>query len=261
MCSPARRTRSRPTFAFAPSATPDDPRITLHVVNNARNRDRYLEPGIDRRFAEIVEQVRPDLVHVGHLNHLSISLPFEAAARSIPVVYTLHDYWPMCPRGQFIQTFPSDPVDLWAVCDGQENRKCAERCYARYFGGSPDDREADVAYWTGWVERRMRHVRETTELVDCFIAPARYLRDRYRDEFGLPASKLVHLDYGFDLARLRGRRGAPAGGAVRLRLYRYPHSREGRPGSNPGLRSRRRGRRSCASGVGLGARTRRHSRR
>ena len=58
----------------------------------------------------------------------------------------------------------------------------------------------------------MRHVREMTELVDCFIAPARYLRDRYRDEFGLPASKLVHLDYGFDLARLRGRRvHRPAG--------------------------------------------------
>ncbi|MDE0703642.1 MAG: glycosyltransferase, partial [Rhodospirillaceae bacterium] len=138
--------------------------------------------------------------------------PFEAAARSIPVVYTLHDYWPMCPRGQFMQTFPLDPEDLWAACDGQEDRKCAERCYARYFGGAPDEREADVAYWTGWVERRMRHVREMTELVDCFIAPSRYLLDRYRDGFGIPAGKLVHLDYGFDLARLRGRRDRPEGG-------------------------------------------------
>ena len=201
-----------PDFRLLTERDSDDPRITLHVVNNARNRDRYLEPGIDRRFAEIVERVRPDLVHIGHLNHLSISLPFEAAVRSIPVVYTLHDYWPMCPRGQFIQMFPQDPAEPWAVCDGQEHRKCAERCYARYFGGSPDDREADVAYWTGWVERRMRHVRETTELVDCFIAPARYLRDRFRDEFGIPASKLVRLDYGFDLARLRGRRARRPGG-------------------------------------------------
>ena len=201
-----------PDFHLRTERDPDDPRITLHVVNNARNRDRYLEPGIDRRFAEILERIRPDLVHVGHLNHLSISLPFEAAARSLPVVYTLHDYWPMCPRGQFIQMFPRDPTEVWALCDGQEDQKCAEHCYARYFGGSPDDREADVAYWTGWVERRMRHVWETTELVDCFIAPARYLRDRYRDEFGLPASKLVHLDYGFDLARLRGRRVRPPGG-------------------------------------------------
>ena len=201
-----------PDFRLREEHDPDDPRIALHVVNNPRNRDRYREPGIDRRFAEILDRVRPDVVHVGHLNHLSTSLPFEAAARSVPVVYTLHDYWPMCPRGQFIQTFPLDPEDPWAVCDGQDDRKCAERCYARYFGGAPDEREADAVYWTGWVERRMRHVREMTELVDCFIAPARYLLDRYRDGFGLAESKLVHLDYGFDLARLGGRRDRPEGG-------------------------------------------------
>ena len=220
---------------------PDDPRIALHVVNNPRNRDRYREPGIDRRFAEVLDRVRPDIVHVGHLNHLSTSLPFEAAARSIPVVYTLHDYWPMCPRGQFMQTFPLDPEDPWAACDGQEDRKCAERCYARYFGGAPDEREADAVYWTGWVGRRMRHVREMTELVDCFIAPARYLLDRYRDGFGLPASKLVHLDYGFDLARL-----GPGGASVRrparirVRLYRHAYSGQGDPAPDPRLRGRRR---------------------
>ncbi len=201
-----------PDFRLREEHDPDDPRIALHVVNNPRNRDRYREPGIDRRFAEVLDRVRPDIVHVGHLNHLSTSLPFEAAARSIPVVHTLHDYWPMCPRGQFILTYPLDPEDPWTVCDGQEDRKCAERCYARYFGGAPDEREADAAYWTGWVARRMRHVREMTELVDCFIAPGRYLLDRYRDGFGLAESKLVHLDYGFDLARLGGRRDRPEGG-------------------------------------------------
>ena len=34
---------------------PDDAQITLHVVNNPRNRDRYREPGIDRRFAEVID--------------------------------------------------------------------------------------------------------------------------------------------------------------------------------------------------------------
>jgi hypothetical protein len=52
----------------------------------------------------------------------------------------------------------------------------------------------------------MAHVREMTELVDLFIAPARYLLDRYQREFGLPARKLTYLDYGFDLTRLRGRK-------------------------------------------------------
>ena len=175
-----------PDFQMHVERDPDDPRVTLHVVNNPRNRDRYREPGIDRCFAETLDRVRPDIVHVGHLNHLSTSLPAEAAARAIPVVYTLQDYWLMCPRGQFIQAFPQDPDDPWAVCDGQQDRKCAEGCYARYFGGDPEEREADVAYWTAWVERRMRQVRQAAELVDLFVAPSRYLHDRYRDAFGLP---------------------------------------------------------------------------
>ena len=194
-----------PDFDLRAERDPDDSRIALHVVNNPRNKDRYRETGIDRRFAELVDRLRPDIVHVGHLNHLSIALPFEAATRSVPVVYTLHDYWLMCPRGQFMQTFPRDRRDLWTACDGQEDRKCAERCYARYFGGAPEERETDIALWTGWVERRMRHVREMSEFVDLFVAPSRYLLDRHRDEFGLPARKLIYLDYGFDHARLSGR--------------------------------------------------------
>lgn len=187
----------------------DDPRVTVHVVNNPRFKDCYRATGIDRRFAEVLDGVQPDIVHIGHLNHLSTSLVREAALREVPLVFTLHDYWLMCPRGQFMQMFPEDPNNLWAACDGQEDRKCAERCYARYFSGAPDERDADVGYWTDWVARRMRHVREMSELVDLFIAPAKYLNDRYRDAFGLPESKLVYLDYGFARERMRERRRAP----------------------------------------------------
>jgi glycosyltransferase involved in cell wall biosynthesis/MoaA/NifB/PqqE/SkfB family radical SAM enzyme len=198
-----------PDFRLRVERDADDPRITAHVVNNPRLKDRYRADGVDQRFAEVLDRVTPDLVHVGHLNHLSTSLVREAALREVPIVFTLHDYWLMCPRGQFMQMFPEDPGDLWAACDGQEDRKCAERCYARYFSGAPDEREVDVAYWTGWVARRMRHVREMTELVDLFIAPARYLHDRYRDAFGVSERKLVYLDYGFARERMGGRRRTP----------------------------------------------------
>ncbi|RME28503.1 MAG: glycosyltransferase [Deltaproteobacteria bacterium] len=194
-----------PDFRLHLERDPDDPRVVLHIVNNPRNKDRYRDSGIDQRFAEVLDRVRPDVVHVGHLNHLSTSLLIEAATRAVPIVYTLHDYWLMCPRGQFMQMFPQDPENLWASCDGQDDRKCAARCYARYFSGAPEEREDDLAYWAHWVGRRMRHVREMAELVDLFVAPARYLYDRYRDEFGIPARKLVYLDYGFDRSRLRGR--------------------------------------------------------
>lgn len=198
-----------PDFRLRVERDEDDPRISVHVVNNPRFKDRYRATGIDQRFAEVIDRVRPDVVHVGHLNHLSTSLLREAALREVPIVFTLHDYWLMCPRGQFMQTFPEDPNNLWAACDGQDDRTCAERCYARYFSGAPDERAVDVAYWTDWVARRMRHVREMAELVDLFIAPARYLHDRYRDAFGLPQRKLVYLDYGFARARMIDRRRTP----------------------------------------------------
>jgi len=198
-----------PDDATRDERDPDDTRIHLRLVNAARGRDRYRDPGVDQAFAALLDEVQPDIVHIGHLNHLSTSLVLAASHREIPIVYTLHDYWVMCPRGQFMQTHPEDPNNLWPACDGQDDRKCAERCYARYFSGADDERERDLAHWTDWVARRMQHMRAMVEHIDLFIAPARYLERRYRDEFGLPQGKLVYLDYGFDRTRLTGRHRRP----------------------------------------------------
>ena len=195
-----------PEYAVMEETDSADPRITLHIINMGRPRDGYRHPAVDGVFAGLLDEFRPDIVHIGHLNHLSTSLVLEASDRGIPVVFTLHDYWLMCPRGQFIQMYPVDPSDNWAVCDGQDDRKCAERCYSRYFGGDSEEYELDAAYWTGWVGRRMEQVKEAARAVDVFIAPAKYLLRRFRDEFGIPAEKLVYLDYGFHLDRLEGRK-------------------------------------------------------
>ena len=198
-----------PEYSMQREPDPSDPRITLHVVNMARARDGYRHAQVDEAFAEVLSNVRPDVVHIGHLNHLSTSLPLVASARKVPVAFTLHDYWLMCPRGQFIQMYPESVSDVWALCDGQDDRKCAVRCYVRYFGGAEAQYETDATYWTEWVGRRMRHVRDVCDAVDVFIAPSKYLLSRFRDDFGLPESKLTYLDYGFHLSRLGGRERRP----------------------------------------------------
>jgi glycosyltransferase involved in cell wall biosynthesis/MoaA/NifB/PqqE/SkfB family radical SAM enzyme len=205
-------TRGEDPFVPDDNATdevdPDDPHVRLRVVNIPNSRDRYRRAGVDLRFAETLDQFQPHVVHIGHLNHLSTSVVHEAHRRNIPVVFTLHDYWLMCPRGQFIQ-MQSERDRVWGLCDGQDDRKCAERCYSRYFTGAADDQERDVGYWTDWVSRRMAHVREIASEVDLFIAPSQYLLRRFRDVFGLPARKLVYVDYGFHRERLRGRHRDP----------------------------------------------------
>jgi glycosyltransferase involved in cell wall biosynthesis/MoaA/NifB/PqqE/SkfB family radical SAM enzyme len=198
-----------PDFRVRGETDADDDRIRLHVINNPRARDRYRQVGIDRAFAELLDRLVPDIVHIGHLNHLSTSLVREAAARAIPIVFTLHDFWLMCPRGQFMQSDPADPDELWPVCDGQDDAKCARHCYSRYFSGAPEEWSKDLEVWTDWVHRRMAHVREMVELVDLFLAPAHHLLNRFRDEFGIPPTKLRYLDYGFDRSRMQGRSRRP----------------------------------------------------
>ena len=194
-----------PEYAVQRETDPSDSRITLHIVNMARARDGYRHSAVDGAFAGLLDEIRPEVVHIGHLNHLSTSLVFEARERRIPIVFTLHDYWLMCPRGQFIQMYPEDQTDVWAVCDGQDDRKCAVRCYVRYFSGEEGEYETDAAYWTGWVGRRMSHVREVCDAVDVFIAPSQYILRQFRDDFGLPEGKLTYLDYGFHRQRMEGR--------------------------------------------------------
>ena len=198
-----------PEYAMQEDTDPSASEITLHVINMARARDGYRHQAVDDAFTSVLDEFRPDVVHIGHLNHLSTSLALAARDRGVPVVFTLHDYWLMCPRGQFIQTYPENASDPWAVCDGQDDRKCAERCYSRYFAGDEREYELDVAYWTQWVGRRMAHIREVCDAADMFIAPAMYLLRRFRDEFGLPEGKVVYLDYGFHLGRMAGRARTP----------------------------------------------------
>jgi len=187
-----------------------DADIPVRLINMPHFRDRYRHERVDAAFDRCLDEFAPDVVHIQHLNHLSTSLVEKAAARTMPVIFTLHDFWLMCPRGQFIQFFSENESETFALCGGQDNSKCASCCYApRYFSGNPEEHEEDLGYYTKWVDRRMKHVHHISGLVDLFIAPSKQLERRFVNEFGVPQGRIVHLDYGFDSQRLRGRQRQP----------------------------------------------------
>ncbi|MGA2198950.1 MAG: glycosyltransferase [Nitrososphaerales archaeon] len=136
----------RPDYELTTEAESTEPRITLFVVNLANGRDRYRHAEVDARFDEVLDRTNPEVVHIGHLNHLSTSMVERASRRRIPIVFTLHDYWLMCPRGQFLQA--NIGGEQWALCDGQEDRKCSVHCYSRYYTGLAEAKVEDEEYWT-----------------------------------------------------------------------------------------------------------------
>lgn len=192
-------------FSIRKSCDHLDNRIRLHIINipQEKYRYRYSLEAVDKQLDQLLTEIKPDVVHIGHLNHVSTSLVFSVVKHNIPIVYTLHDYWIMCPRGQFIQR--NSQNQLWALCNGQEDKKCASQCYSGYFSGINKQIEADANYWTKWVSQRMQHMHDIEKCVDLFIAPSKYLYQRYVDQFRIDPKKLVYLDYGFDLNRFEGR--------------------------------------------------------
>ncbi len=176
--------------------------LQFFFVNNPQGKDGYRHAAMDSAFGDLLDRLQPDIAHIGHVNHLSTGLVHELKKRLIPIVYTLHDFWLMCPRGQFL-TRSIGRADNWQTCEGQNHEKCARDCYQVYFSGRAEDEARDVAQWTDWVERRMQETRAISSMVDLFIAPSQYLRQRFIREFGIAEDKIIYLDYGFPLSYLR----------------------------------------------------------
>lgn len=197
-----------PSFHYSTVLDYGDPRILLHLINIPITKYRYkfINEEVNIRFKKIIDDFRPDLIHFGHLNHLSLSLPEIATKRGIPIVYTLHDFWLMCPRGRFIQR---NSKELLQLCDGQEDKKCATECYKGYYTGDEGLLNAEITYWQQWVSTRMKQTKKIVEYVDHFVAPSKFLMNKFVKEFNIPHTKISYLDYGFDLNRLKDKNRIP----------------------------------------------------
>jgi glycosyltransferase involved in cell wall biosynthesis/MoaA/NifB/PqqE/SkfB family radical SAM enzyme len=170
--------------------------LNFYFVNNPQGKDGYRHKQMDDNFRDLVQHIKPDVAHIGHLNHLSTGLVDVLNELNIPIVFTLHDFWLMCPRGQFL-TRSIGKLDNFQLCDGQDHEKCAKNCYEVYFSGRENQRNEDVKSWSKWVEKRMLETKEIVHKVDYFLAPSRYLMKRFIHEFNVPESKISYLDYGF----------------------------------------------------------------
>ncbi|MEI8085626.1 MAG: glycosyltransferase [Paludibacter sp.] len=170
--------------------------LDFYYVNNPQSKDGYRHKQLDDNFAKLIALLQPDVSHIGHLSHLSTGLIDELKKQHIPIVFTLHDYWLMCPRGQFLTRSIGKPNNF-ELCAGQQDIKCATDCYKVYFGGREATEHQDIESWSKWIHQRMNETKSMIDKVDLFIAPSNYLRNRYISDFKVPENKIVYLDYGF----------------------------------------------------------------
>jgi glycosyltransferase involved in cell wall biosynthesis len=193
--------------------------------------EHWDDPQMGAVFAGVLDRWKPDLVHVQGLQFVGgVSALAAAAQRGVPVVMTLHEYWWLCPRaglmydldGRACETAtPADcarcvdvyPIDRgrWSDGrhggDGSEGGNLTEGARAEAGGRDADGRPlpppsgafaelGDRRWFARALVGRERELAAAREHVGRFIAPSRFLLERYVAA-GFPRERIVHADYGF----------------------------------------------------------------
>jgi glycosyltransferase involved in cell wall biosynthesis len=91
------------------------------IANSGSPIEECSHPVIEDMFVRFLELNRPQVVHFHSLIGLCGSLPGIAKSLGIPTVVSLHNYWFICPRSDFLR-----PPD-WTLCPGPDaGDRCAQ---------------------------------------------------------------------------------------------------------------------------------------
>ena len=212
--------------------------VAIVFVNNTFRAatafsETYDNPAIAAIATRVIDEVQPEVAHVHHLTGLSTTIVDELAARAIPVVLTLHDYWLLCHRGQLFD-------ESMRACEGPGESGCA--ACTGLAGGMPGafagrrilralDRHAPAAGHRlreagqalsgtlssdslGRESSRLRlvHMRDRFARIAVALAPSAHVRDRFAAA-GFPVSRIRVSEYGVEVAPVTSSR---RDGALRL---------------------------------------------
>jgi glycosyltransferase involved in cell wall biosynthesis len=218
--------------------------LVNEVVNNwafRGFRESWQAPSLTPALEQVLDEVRPDVLHVHNLLNLSLELPALARRRGIAVVATLHDYTLFCPSG-------GQRVHLAEehVCESIDSKRCA-RCFrqspfhaqmavqaggplaaALVVGGRALKAAAPRAarlleqglrLWPADgvrredIEERLAAARAACAQIDRIVAPSQSLAEECV-KLGVPEARIEVSDYGFPPLQHQG--PVPRGGPLRI---------------------------------------------
>ena len=205
--------------------------LSIVWVNNMFRETRsfeetYRNDTIAAIAGRVIDQFQPDVAHLHHLTCLSTTIVETLAHRQIPSVYTLHDYWLICHRGQLINVHNER-------CDGPGPAGCdaclgtaggigagvfaaaavgraleqrlpdAAAAQLRQVSRSIAGAVATISETARQAQARVDHMRRICSQISHFLAPSQHMRDRFVG-FGIPAERITISGYGFDHSLFRG---------------------------------------------------------
>ncbi len=142
---------------------------------------------LEEAFAGVLDQFKPDLVHIQHLMGFPTSLLQSIVEREIPFVVTLHDFWWVCANAQLVTNYSGE------ICDGPSLWLNCARCAVA--------RSGSKALWPTIPLLAVMLARRGTTLNTLLlraaqlIAPSHFVKTWYV-EHGVPAERICVLPHG-----------------------------------------------------------------
>ncbi len=169
----------------------------------------YNDIKMETIFQTVLDEFKPDIIHLQHLLYHSFRYPEIAKHNNIPVLFTLHDYWLTCPRwGQRLQ-------GNLEICHTVDWTKCADCLYEKPENSNRFTLQSFYHLFRQKISRsrtsetrinslkeRNRHILAAIENIDLFTAPSPFLRNEFI-QYGIPEDKIIFSDNGFDTTHFK----------------------------------------------------------
>jgi GT2 family glycosyltransferase len=165
-------------------------RVRLLVRNfderDPRSRNALASRPVERDFARLLAEVRPQLVHVHHLAGHAASLPAMARRRGIPLLYQIQDWWTPCARANLCDS-------ARRLCSGPAPGKCAACLPLTGLPPAPAWNRLLYRYRAAATRRALRGAA-------AYVMGSRFIHDSYL-RLGLlrPGDPVHVLPYGIEL--------------------------------------------------------------
>lgn len=138
-----------------------------------------------KNISRLLDDIRPDIAHLHSIrHHLTKSILPEFRKRTIPVVWTLHDFKEICPNTSFFNGN--------AICE-----KCRGKKYHNIILNKCKKGSLGASLIT-YLEAKFNSGDRYEKCVDIYISPSHFLRNKFI-EYGYDGNKIIHLPNFMDL--------------------------------------------------------------
>jgi glycosyltransferase involved in cell wall biosynthesis len=161
---------------------PISPRSSTAIFTSTFGHKRF-----SRAWIHVLDQARPDLVHIQHLMGLPVDLVTTLQQRDLPFVVTLHDYYYFCANALLLTNYDQ------SICGGPQHYFNCGHCAAARAGHNHAWAALFAAPIMAVRNRRLRSVIRPARKV---IVPTHFVAELYRRQLDLPLEHMVIIPHG-----------------------------------------------------------------